>query len=151
MPQFGNIDASLKGALKRFGPLMTTRRIKLDVTTPPDLMAQLSPSALTDILEELISTTVQYAGAERLLVTAWERAGRVAIRVMDDVAAADPESRQRSIHSLMELLAMHRGTVDIDVQPAGEIVTIWLGGVDRGALSNPQGSSPGSAGEVVEV
>jgi hypothetical protein len=124
--QNSSIDASLKLVLKRLAPIITSRRIMVDWAVSPYLTVQISTPVVANILEELLLAAIHHSFAGRLLLTAWEHNGRIAVRVIDDVPNAGPALPQRSMRSLMELMAFQGGTLDVEVQPAGTILTVWL-------------------------
>jgi hypothetical protein len=141
--QNSNIDASLKLVLKRLASIITSRRIMVDLAVSPHLTVQLSTPVLANILEELLLAAIHHSFAGRLLLTAWEHNGRIAVRVIDDVPSAGPVLSQRPMLSLAERIAFQGGTLDVDVQPAGTILTVWLASVEQASSCSPAEKASG--------
>lgn len=120
---FAGIDAELAVALQRLAPIMTRRQITLDVVTRPDL---LTLPNLADILEKLIFGAILYGAPERLLLTAWKCGSGIGVRLIDDIGAAHSDARRNALLGLTDQVIGCGGTLDVEVEPDGSIVTIWL-------------------------
>ncbi len=139
--RWSHVDASFDVALKRLGPVIASRNITIDVALLPALAVPVPAPALADILEALVSRTIHGMAAGRLLMTAWESDGRIAVRAIGDAGDPDPVTRNGPARGLTELVSLYCGTVNIDAWATGSIVTIWLPGVEQRVDANPATAS----------
>jgi hypothetical protein len=123
---FADIETGLAVALPRLALAIAPRRITLDVAAQPGLLTQLARPGLANVLEMLISAVVCCGHVERLLLTVWESRGRIAVRMIDDAAAANLDVRRTVLMGLAGRVGECGGTLDSAVEPGGSIVTIWL-------------------------
>jgi hypothetical protein len=121
----GDAAAALHLALKRLAPVLTTRAVQAEVAAGFGLRVRMRGTVLTDLLEEMLGAVIQAAPASRILLTAVEHGGHVAISVTDDIPNADVDVRRAAVRGLMERVALRGGQLDMTTLP-GEGTTMTL-------------------------
>ncbi len=122
-----DVGAAMRVALKRLLPILRNRAVQAEIALPPGLMVRMRGAAITNLLEDLLSTAIQSAPASRMLVTAGRQNGGIYVGITDDMPAADLTLRTDCVRGLKQRAATFGGTLHVDVRPQeGATVTLWL-------------------------
>ncbi len=136
--------AALRLALKRLAPVMATRFVQAEVAAGFGLRVRMRGAALADLLEEMLGAVIHAAPASRILLTAVEHGGHVAISMTDDIPNADVDVRRAGVRGLMERVALRGGLLDVTARPdEGTTMTLRLGAAaeDRGTGRTRKGAN----------
>lgn len=115
----GSVFEALRAEAQR---RLTTIR----VATPEGLLVRVDPAAFRHALGMLVRAAIDLSPCAAVLVTARPHGGRVEISVLADGPAEGEELLRTRLRDAETIVALHGGTVEIDLRPDGAVLRVRL-------------------------
>ena len=122
-----DVEAEALGALRQVDALAARNRVQLQIAVQPFLAVHADPGGFRWALIEVLENAIDHAPCGKVMLGATRHGGRVQIAVLDDGQTPDRLVQEAALRPVERIVALHGGTVQIEVRPGqGTLVILRL-------------------------